>query len=431
MKKIIPDWVTDRKFLDFENGNKKVNRVAYSEGDIAYKIELMKKMLELGMELSYDAVGNICGFLPANGTARANLALCSHTDSITIPNSGPEEGAGQFDGTVGIIASLIAIENLQKHSAVLHSNIFVVNCACEESSRFAHACTGSKYLNGSLKKETFEMPDKIHKNSNITLGQAIAASEQLLKAEMSAHGIHAKKVASVVGGSQCDVAIELHIEQYESLANSGNQIGIISSIPGAYRFAATLKGKRDHSGAAPMNKRQDAMRAMYELQNRLYKLADENPGTILATFPGNETGKIVTNLTQDYVHFPSIDVRFHHPFKANEIAKYIEKAVLEVEHQTRVKIDTMKLSAGEAFITDDALSSKLHTISQTLGFRTTMMKSGAGHDVAYFPARKKGLIFIPSTGGSHNPQEHTTQQDIMNGAQVLEHTILQNDLHIH
>lgn len=414
--------------MDFTGVGKKVDRVAYSEGDIAYKIKLMEKMLELGMELSFDAIGNISGVLPARGKAIGNLALCSHSDSITVPDGSPNEGAGQFDGAVGLLASLMAIENLQKQGVNLRNNIHIVNCACEESSRFAHACVGSKFLGGSLEQSAYCLHDKISKGKIITLGDAIAEGEGLLESGLYARGIRAKKVASVVGKTQCDTAIELHIEQYESLANSGNQIGIISSIPGAYRFEATINGKRDHSGATPMDQRQDAMRAMNELQNRLYKLADENPGKILVTFPGNVTGKIVANLTQDYVHLPVVDIRIHPPFQTDEIAKYIESAVREVEHMTHVTIaPPQKLSAGEPCMMDGGLSNKLHLLSEGLGLRTTMMKSSAGHDIAYFPARRKGMLFIPSTGGSHNPKETTTPEDIMNGTEVLQHAILAND----
>ena len=409
--------------MDFKSASPKVDRVAYTEGDIAYKIEIMKRMRKLGMSLSHDDAGNICGFLQARGQAHGSFALVTHTDSITVPVDEPNGGAGQFDGAAGMVAYLMAIENLQKQGVDLRNDIYVVNCACEESSRFASACIGSRYLAGSLEDDAYDLPDKIYKNQGITLGKAMHDAEGLLESGMRAQGIKADKVKSVVGKTQCDTAFELHIEQYESLVDDKKQIGIVTAIPGAYRFEATMHGKRDHSGATPVEKRQDSMRAMRDLLDVLYKLEDKHPGDILVNPAGNVTGKTVTNMVQNYVHFPSIDVRIHHPLQVAEIAKYIEEAICKIEENTNVQIDRKKLSATDPCLMDAELAKKLHSLSQGLGFDTKMMRSGAGHDIAYFPARRKGLIFIPSTGGSHNPQEHTTGQDILNGTAVLEKAI--------
>ena len=49
------------------------------------------------------------------------------------------------------------------------------------------------------------------------------------------------------------------------------------------------------------------------------------------------------------------------------------------------------------------------------------MTSGAGHD-AQMIARiaPSAMIFVPSRGGiSHNPREHTDEQQLVQGAQVL------------
>ena len=40
------------------------------------------------------------------------------------------------------------------------------------------------------------------------------------------------------------------------------------------------------------------------------------------------------------------------------------------------------------------------------------MPSYPGQDTGYIPAKQKTMIFIPSTGGSHNPEEHTKKKFI-------------------
>jgi len=60
-----------------------------------------------------------------------------------------------------------------------------------------------------------------------------------------------------------------------------------------------------------------------------------------------------------------------------------------------------------------------------LGLRAMQLISGAGHDtMALAPLCPVGMIFIPSTGGSHSPREHATWQDCVNGANVLLHAAM-------
>lgn len=47
-------------FFDF-NSKEPINRLAYTEEDMDYKIKIIKKMQELGMTITTDKVGNICG----------------------------------------------------------------------------------------------------------------------------------------------------------------------------------------------------------------------------------------------------------------------------------------------------------------------------------------------------------------------------------
>jgi N-carbamoyl-L-amino-acid hydrolase len=46
--------------------------------------------------------------------------------------------------------------------------------------------------------------------------------------------------------------------------------------------------------------------------------------------------------------------------------------------------------------------------------------SGAGHDtMALTSVCPAGMIFVPSTGGSHSPREFAEWEDCVNGANVL------------
>ena len=413
MEKTVPEWT--KRFLDF-NSNAPVNRLAYTDEDTKYKVEIMKKMQELGMQISYDTIGNICGFLPAHGKAHSNLVLCSHTDCV------PD--GGQYDGPAGIISYLMAIETLQNKGAQIPNNIHLIICACEESSRFDIACVGSKYLAGKLKSEDHAKTD----NAGMPLGDAAKDFLKSLEKGIQSYNIKAKHVDAVVGKDECDTAIELHIEQCDTLAKGGNQIGIATSIPGVYRIKLSIKGQGGHTGT-PLSERKDAMYAFGEFLHQAYKIEHETDGNIIVTIPGNETDEIFMNKIQDYVCF-KMDARIHIPMVFDDAAKRVEQIICDVEKRTGVKFTKEVLGASNPFKTDEKLSKKLHSLSEGLGLRTIDMRSPAGHDVAILPAKQRGLIFIPSTNGSHNHKEHTTKQDILNGVAVLEQLILGCDSRI-
>ena len=103
----------------FEFGvNNPINRLAYTDADIEYKVKIIKKMQELGMDISIDNVGNICGTMKlGNGNGRA-LAIGSHTDSVY--------NGGQYDGQVGVIKGLANAEKLAEHPNGLNGTYNVV-----------------------------------------------------------------------------------------------------------------------------------------------------------------------------------------------------------------------------------------------------------------------------------------------------------------
>ena len=58
------------------------------------------------------------------------------------------------------------------------------------------------------------------------------------------------------------------------------------------------------------------------------------------------------------------------------------------------------------------------------------MPSYPGQDTGYVPAKEKTMIFIPSTGGSHDPAENAKPKDIETATKVFtnfsENLLLEN-----
>lgn len=90
-------------FFDF-NSQEPINRLAYTEADLEYKVKVIKKMQELGMKITIDKAGNICGTIALGENPTKTIAIGSHTDSVY--------NGGQYDGPVGVISALQTAEKI-------------------------------------------------------------------------------------------------------------------------------------------------------------------------------------------------------------------------------------------------------------------------------------------------------------------------------
>lgn len=216
-----------------ENGvpiQKPINRNAFTKEDVAYKIKYIKAMQDLGMEVTIDAIGNICGTFPGKLRTDKSILAASHTDSV--------DNGGQFDGPLGVYAALKATENLVKNGRIKTNlvNHKVIIYACEESTRFqGKACLGSKFLRG----DNLDF-DTIKSRDGLSLRQCVTEFKTELFKQVKEAGLKPiKEVDKVIQPGEIITAIEGHIEQADTLKDSGKSIGICTSITGPYRLKTT------------------------------------------------------------------------------------------------------------------------------------------------------------------------------------------------
>jgi N-carbamoyl-L-amino-acid hydrolase len=92
-----------------------------------------------------------------------------------------------------------------------------------------------------------------------------------------------------------------------------------------------------------------------------------------------------------------------------------------------VSISTEQLARFQPVIFNSELEQVIEDSAKRIGFTHRRMTSGAGHD-AQMIARiaPSAMIFVPSRGGiSHNPREHTDDDQLINGARVLLEVVAQ------
>ncbi|MEJ0000701.1 MAG: M20/M25/M40 family metallo-hydrolase [Verrucomicrobiota bacterium] len=108
-------------------------------------------MKPLGAEVSEDGWGNLIGRFPGAAPGAGTLLLGSHLD--TVPN------AGIFDGPLGVLVALAALESLAVRGVRLPFAVDVLAFSDEEGTRFHSAYLGSGALTGQLTGADFDRRD--------------------------------------------------------------------------------------------------------------------------------------------------------------------------------------------------------------------------------------------------------------------------------
>ena len=174
-------------------GGRGANRLGYSpEEDEAH--ELVAGWIEdAGLEMERDAAGNLVGRLRGRRPELPEVWTGSHLDSV------PE--GGRFDGALGVVGGLEAVERVGRADRTLG----VVAFRAEETG-----CQGSR----ARCRERLGTPGAF---------------------------------------------VEVHVEQGPRLADAGVPLGVVSSIVGYVRGTVVVEGRPGHAGTTPMDARDDAL----------------------------------------------------------------------------------------------------------------------------------------------------------------------------
>jgi acetylornithine deacetylase/succinyl-diaminopimelate desuccinylase-like protein len=218
-------------------GGPGANRVGYTrEEDEAHELAA-GWMREAGLDVEIDAAGNLIGRLPGTDAERAEVWTGSHLDSV------PQ--GGRFDGALGVVAGLEAVERIGRQPAT----VAVVAFRDEE-----RGCAGSRALT--------DRPGAF---------------------------------------------VELHIEQGPRLADAGAPLGVVTSIVGYARGERVVEGRAGHAGTTPMDARDDALAKAAQEVLRIHEAAGAIEGAV-ATVGRLEVEPGAVNVIPSRVTF-TVDAR--------------------------------------------------------------------------------------------------------------------------
>ena len=357
-------------------------------------------MRDAGLAVRRDAVGNVIGRWPGTGGART-LVIGSHLDSV--------RDAGRFDGPLGILGGLAAVEVLRERACRLPFAVDVVAFADEEGVRFGTAYLGSSALVGTFDPRWLQRRDA----EGTTMRDAIVAAG----GDPDAIARERRDPSSLVG--YC----ELHIEQGPVLEQADIPVGVVTGIAGQTRAQATFTGAAGHAGTVPMHARSDALCAAADWIVGVERLARGQDG-LVATTGELSVAPGASNVVPGRVQ-ASLDVR-HVDDDTRRVAHADAQAIARrAATERRAQLDWSVVQETPAVACSPALTSALAAAVAAAGVEAPRLPSGAGHDAAALAAvTGVAMLFVRCAGGiSHSPDEHVDVDDVAVAITVLAHFV--------
>ena len=349
-------------------------------------------MNELGMETGHTVDGTIRGILTGAKPAALPLLLGSHYDTVI--------DAGKYDGPLGIVSAIAALEMLQQQNVALPFPVHVLGFSDEEGVRFQTTYLGSRSVVGPLDAATLAAADANGK----TIANTIAIE-----------GWHENATTIHYPTGSTRGYVELHIEQGRVLEELNQPAAAVASIAGQTRLSITLTGHADHAGTTPMPLRRDALTGAAECILSAESLARSQDSAVITV------GKIsvhpgASNSIPQRAEF-TVDLRHPNDEQRHALMIELEEKFLRIALQRNLKLDWRIVQESPATPCDPALTALLQSAT---GFGQTLV-SGAGHDgVVLASAMPIAMLFIRCRDGlSHHPDEYASPEDIATGIDIL------------
>jgi beta-ureidopropionase / N-carbamoyl-L-amino-acid hydrolase len=379
-----------------------INRVAYSEADLAGRAFTLDLFRQAGLTPRIDAAGNIFGRVAGSDASLKPILIGSHVDSVT--------DGGNYDGPVGSFGAIEVARSLREQNVRLRHPVDVVVWSNEEGGTI-----GSKSAVGMITAADLDVVARSGKTRRdgigIVGGNVARLSDAILK--------------------KGDIAcyMELHIEQGGILEQKGLQIGVVEGIVGLRWFEITITGFSNHAGTTPMDQRQDAMLAAAKFTVAVNEAVRGVPGRTVATVGRVVVSPNTTNVIPGQVVM-TVDLRDLDQSKVEHFTNRFEQIGREIGTATNTKFAFARTVDSVPAISDPKVMSWIDGAAVALGLTRQRMPSGAGHDAQEIAhIAPMAMIFIPSVGGiSHSPREFSKPDDITNGANVLLNAVIAADV---
>lgn len=369
------------------------SRHLFDDADLLLREWFTGQATRRGLDVETDRNGNLWAWwgTPAPGA----VVTGSHLDSVP--------GGGAFDGPLGVVSALLAVDELRSRRTTPSRPIAVVCFAEEEGGRFGLPCLGSRLLTGTSD------PDKVrrlHDQDSISLADAAKRA-----------GLDPRHLGpdpdrlALIG-----CFVELHVEQGRLLHAADPQavLGVGSQIVAHGRWRITVAGEGNHAGTTAPADRHDPMVPAAAAVLAARRVLARHRGAVatvgrIRPIPGG------TNVIASAVDV-WLDARYA---SAGRTAALVDEIVADVRDEAAMEgctvtvhresmSDHVAFDAGMAMQLSDLLSAPV-------------IPTGAGHDAGILAAKvPSAMLFVRNPSGiSHAPGEHADTVDCMAGVNGL------------
>jgi allantoate deiminase len=349
-------------------------------------------MRAAGMTVSEDALGTVRGrWDGGNAGARKRLLIGSHLDTVL--------DAGKYDGPLGVIAGILAVDHVARSGKALGFGIDVLAFGDEEGSRFPATLATSAGCVGAFDTATLRLADR----DGVTLAEALRRYGKDVDA-IPAAAYRPQDVAAFV---------EVHIEQGPTLEARDLPLGVVTGIVGQSRLRVAVLGEAGHAGTVPMTHRRDALAGAAELISLVERIARDSGGALVGTVGRIAAQPGAVNIIPGRVEF-TVDLRaMDDDVRRDAVARLQAQAWRMVEARG-LQIEFETFHEESAAQCAPALRDALGAAISALGYPRLDLPSGAGHDAQMMTKLcPSAMLFVRCKGGiSHNPAEYTSPNDM-------------------
>jgi N-carbamoyl-L-amino-acid hydrolase len=404
----IPRINADRFRRDFDalarigaTGDGGVHRPALTEPHIEARSWWRDLIVSDGLGFGRDGAGNHSARLECRDPDARTLLIGSHLDSVPY--------GGRFDGALGVLAAHEVLRAVRDARLSPRCHLEAIDFTDEEGTLVG--LLGSRALAGSLPREELAAP---------------RGGREALEAGYSLSGINDDTVVSSRRAAESLAGfLELHIEQGPRLASAGVDIGIVSAIVGMGSAELGFRGQADHAGTTPLAHRRDAgLAAARTMACATARVKDSFPECVInfgrVDFqPG--AYNIVPGTATLAVEYRASDTETMAGLKT-----LLFDVARECAAECGVEIDIRPRGVIQPSPCSSEVRGAFAAACDRLDLKHVELASGAGHDtMALAAVCPAGMIFIPSTGGSHSPREFADWEACVRGADTLLHATLQ------
>ena len=348
-------------------------------------------MRAAGMRVWQDEVGNICGRYEGLQEDLPAILLGSHLDTV--------RNAGRYDGMLGVLAAIEAVDYLHQRQLRLPRAIEVIGFADEEGTRFGIALLGSRGITGTWPPEWLAVKD----GDGISLAQAFTRA-----------GLDPQLIGRAARPARDFAAyLELHIEQGPCLEQLDKSVGVVTAINGARRLRCGFTGVAGHAGTVPMALRRDALNAASRWIAEIDDLTAARGPQMVATVGTLQCLPGAVNVIPGAVTL-TLDVRGPENDALQALVDDLLARAGAIAAARGIAFSAEEFYRISATPCDPGVQQTLKACIERIQGDCPLLPSGAGHDaIALAECWPVGMIFVRCDRGiSHHPDEAVAEADV-------------------